>query len=67
MDAEGHIRVENFTGPHYQRQPRPVVDSYVVDAKRGAEDSANVSSQHFSALPFAIVLECVLRTNISFN
>ena len=56
-----------FTGPHYQRQPRPVADSYAVDAKRGAEGSANVSRLHFSALPFAIVVDCVPRTNIEFN
>ena len=56
-----------FTGPHCQKRPRPVENSYAVDAKRGAEDSANVSRQHFSALPFATVVDCVLETNITFH
>ena len=64
---EGHIRVEKSTGSHYQTQPRHVQDSYIVEAHRGAEDSENVSRQHFSELSFAIVVECVLRTNISFS
>ena len=55
-----------FTGPLYQKQSRPVADSS-VDAKRGAEDSVNVSRQHFSALPFATVMDCVFRTNIAFR
>ena len=67
MEAEGHIRVGKFTGSHYQRQPRLFADSYAVNANRGADECANVSRQHFSALPFAIVVESVLRTNISFN
>ena len=37
---------------------RPVADSPAVDAKRGAEDSVNVSRQHFSPLPFATVMDC---------
>ena len=59
--------VDKFTGPHYQMQPSPAEDSYVVVANKGAEDSANVSRQHFSALPFAIVVECFPRTNFTFN
>ena len=51
-----------FTGPHYQKRPMPVVNSSAVGAKRGAVDSANVSRQQFSALPFATVVDCVFRT-----
>lgn len=46
---------------------RPVADSSAVDSKRGAEDSANVSRQHFGALPFASLVDCVFRTNIAFH
>ena len=56
-----------FSGPHYQKQPRSVVNSSAVDVRRGAEDIANVSRQHFSALPFATVVNCVLRNNIAFH
>ena len=56
-----------FTGPHYQKLPRPVVDTSAVDAKRGAEDSANVTWQLFSALPFTTGVDCVFRTNIAFH
>ena len=37
---------------------------YTVDARRGAEDNANVSRQHSSALHFANVVDFVLVTKI---
>jgi hypothetical protein len=55
------------TGLHYQKRSRPVADSYAVDAKRDAGDSAHVSRQHFSALPFATVVDCVFRTSIALH
>ena len=57
MNGKLHI-----TGPHYQKQPRPAVNFYAVDARRGAEDNVNVSRQHSSALHFATVVDSVVRT-----
>ena len=51
-----------LTGPNYQKQPRPAMNFYAVDAGRGAEDNANASRQHSSALHFATVMDFVLRT-----
>ncbi|XP_014664507.1 PREDICTED: uncharacterized protein LOC106806883 [Priapulus caudatus] len=66
--GRGRTQVDGkFTGPHYQKRPRPVADSSAVDAKRGAEEGANVSRQHFSALPFASVVDSVLRSNIAIH
>ena len=42
---------------------RPVEDSSVVAAERGAVDAANVSRQHFSALLYVTVVDCVLMIN----
>ena len=56
-----------FTGSHYQKQPRPVMNSSTMDVRRGVEDNANVSRQHFSALPFATVVDYVLGTNVAFH
>ena len=49
------------TGPHYQKQPRPAVNFYAADARRGAEDIVNASRQHSSALHFATVVELALN------
>ena len=43
------------------------MNSSAVDVRRGAEENANVSRQHFSAQPFATVVDCVLRTNIALK
>ena len=51
-----------LTGSHYQRQPRTAVDFYTLDARRSAEDNANVSRQYSSVLHFATVVDFVLRT-----
>ncbi|KAF3850158.1 hypothetical protein F7725_019877 [Dissostichus mawsoni] len=41
--GKGRPQVDGkFTGPHYQKRPRPVVNSSAVDAKRGAVDNANL-------------------------
>ena len=40
------------------------MSSYAVDAKKDAEDSANVLRQHCSALPFATVVDYVHTTDI---
>ena len=53
-----------FTGPHYQKQPRPVVNSSAVDARKDAVESANVSRQNLTALGFAAAVACVFITNI---
>jgi hypothetical protein len=37
----------------------PVADFYAIGAKMDAGDSAHVPRQHFSALPFASVMDCV--------
>ncbi len=48
----------------YQKQPRHVVNSSSVGARRGAaKEGASVPKHHFSALPFATVVDHVLRTN----
>ncbi len=54
-----------FAGPLYQKQPRPVVNSSTVDAGKVVEDSANFSRQHYTALPFATVVDYAYTTNIS--
>ena len=46
-----------------QKRPRHVTNSSTVDLKRGAEDSTNVPKQHFTALPLATMVACVLGTN----
>ena len=56
-----------LTGPHYQKRPRPVVNSSAVDARRDAVESANVSRQNLSALRFATAVACVLSANIAFH
>ena len=53
-----------FTGPHYQKQPRPVVNSSAVDARKDGVESANVSRQNLTALRFAAAVACVFITNI---
>ena len=47
---------------NYQKQPRPAVNFYTLDARKGAENNANVSRQHSSALHFATVVDLVLGT-----
>ena len=39
----------------------------LFDTKWSAEDSRNVSKQHFSAQTFATKVDCVLGTNIAFH
>ena len=43
------------------------MSSYAVDAKKDAEDSANVLRQHCSALPFATVVNYVNKTDIMIH
>ena len=57
----------NFTGPHFQMRQRPVVNSSAVGAKSDENDSANVSRQHSSVLPFANVMDYVLWANIALH
>ena len=39
-----------------------------VDARRGvAKEDVNVSKQHFDALPFATVVDYVLKTKLAVN
>ena len=67
MTGRGSGRTQadgKFTGPHYQKLPRHVVNSSSVGVRRGAaKEGANVPRHHFSALPFATAVDHVLRTS----
>ena len=50
-----------YAGPHSQKQPRPVMNYYTVDVRRGAGGDANASRQPSSALHFATAVDFVPR------
>ena len=52
-----------YVGPHSQKQPRPVMNYYIVDARKGAGEDANVSRQPSSALHFTIAVDFAPRTD----
>ena len=63
MEEEGNRWMGSSVDHVYQKQTRPVANSSIVDVKRGTEDVVNVS-RHFSALPLATVVDCVLKNDI---
>ena len=56
-----------FTGPHFHKRQSPVVNSSAVGAKRDGEESASVSMQHFSVMPFAVLVDYFLYANIALH